>query len=281
MTADKYAMDKLFLSFRDKSMESSYRNFILDRTLFFARIAWGLVISIGGAFALLDRPVFGDNADLVLTMRGIVLSIAALALATTFIPRWRAYLDWSAFVFILSVSLFCIFLTAVSDSKQFALYFAGFIFAYTGVFTIPGLGFRYSVFAFLASLIAFEIVFAWVAPIAPTLLFTYNFFLIGMIVIFIYLGFLVEQMSRKNYVFSTRLRDSLSKVQKLSGLLPICAHCKKIRDDTGYWQQVEIYIADHSEAEFSHGLCPGCGEALYSGQEWYNGPKADSGDGNR
>jgi PAS domain S-box-containing protein len=59
------------------------------------------------------------------------------------------------------------------------------------------------------------------------------------------------------------LRDALAKVRTLSGLLPICAHCKKIRDDKGYWNQIEVYVSDHSEAEFSHGICPQCLERLY------------------
>ena len=59
------------------------------------------------------------------------------------------------------------------------------------------------------------------------------------------------------------LRDALAKVKKLSGLLPICSHCKKIRDDQGYWQQIEAYIRDHSEAEFTHGICRECAKALY------------------
>jgi len=54
------------------------------------------------------------------------------------------------------------------------------------------------------------------------------------------------------------LQAALEQVKQLSGLLPICAGCKKVRDDNGFWQQVERYIADHSEATFSHGLCPDC-----------------------
>ncbi len=60
-----------------------------------------------------------------------------------------------------------------------------------------------------------------------------------------------------------RLRDSLAKVKKLSGLLPICSSCKKIRDDKGYWMQVETYLSEHSEAEFSHSICPECAKRLY------------------
>ena len=59
------------------------------------------------------------------------------------------------------------------------------------------------------------------------------------------------------------LSASLEKVKLLRGLLPICASCKKIRDDKGYWNQIESYIRDHSEAEFSHGICPECMKKLY------------------
>ena len=59
------------------------------------------------------------------------------------------------------------------------------------------------------------------------------------------------------------LQEALTKVKTLTGLLPICASCKKIRDDKGYWNQIEAYIRDHSEAEFSHGICPECMKKLY------------------
>ena len=59
------------------------------------------------------------------------------------------------------------------------------------------------------------------------------------------------------------LQETLEKVRILSGMLPICANCKKIRDDKGYWNQIESYIQDHSEAEFSHGICPECAKTLY------------------
>ncbi len=60
-----------------------------------------------------------------------------------------------------------------------------------------------------------------------------------------------------------KLQETLSQVKQLSGFLPICASCKKIRDDKGYWNQIESYIKEHSEAEFSHGICPDCAKRLY------------------
>ena len=62
---------------------------------------------------------------------------------------------------------------------------------------------------------------------------------------------------------NAELQDALAQVKTLSGLLPICSSCKKIRDDQGYWNQLEVYIQDHSEAVFSHSLCPDCAKKLY------------------
>jgi hypothetical protein len=72
-----------------------------------------------------------------------------------------------------------------------------------------------------------------------------------------------EKAEQEREQVIVKLQQALAQVKRLSGFLPICASCKKIRDDKGYWQQVEAYIRDHSEAEFSHGLCPECAKKLY------------------
>lgn len=64
------------------------------------------------------------------------------------------------------------------------------------------------------------------------------------------------QTSLENKVHELEL--AIAKVKRLHGLLPICSYCKKVRDDNNYWQQIEGYISEHSEAEFSHGICPDC-----------------------
>lgn len=61
----------------------------------------------------------------------------------------------------------------------------------------------------------------------------------------------------------TELRKARDEIAVLRGIIPICASCKNIRDDEGYWQRIEDYVASHSEAEFSHGLCPDCAVKLY------------------
>lgn len=62
---------------------------------------------------------------------------------------------------------------------------------------------------------------------------------------------------------TTELKIALDHIKQLQGMLPICSICKKIRDDKGYWNQIESYISEHSEAKFSHGLCPECVKKFY------------------
>ncbi len=71
----------------------------------------------------------------------------------------------------------------------------------------------------------------------------------------------VENKLRKK---KEKLEKALSEVKTLSGLLPICSHCKKIRDDKGYWNQIEVYIHEHTDAKFSHGICQECVKKYYS-----------------
>lgn len=71
------------------------------------------------------------------------------------------------------------------------------------------------------------------------------------------------------------LENALNEVKTLNGLLPICAGCKKIRDDQGYWKQVEMYLEENFEATFSHGMCPDCSEALYGDKRWYQKMKKE------
>ncbi len=72
-----------------------------------------------------------------------------------------------------------------------------------------------------------------------------------------------SRMQRDRERLIAQLQEALASVKQLSGLLPICAHCKKIRDDQGYWRQIEQYLHDHSQAQFSHGVCPECARKFY------------------
>lgn len=72
-----------------------------------------------------------------------------------------------------------------------------------------------------------------------------------------------KRVEQERETLISELQQALSEIKTLSGLLPICSSCKKIRDDKGYWNQIESYIMTHSDAQLSHGLCPECAKKLY------------------
>lgn len=79
-----------------------------------------------------------------------------------------------------------------------------------------------------------------------------------------------KRIEKEREKLISELQMAMGEVKKLSGFLPICSSCKKIRDDEGYWNQIESYIRDHSEAEFSHSICPECVKKLYPDLEIYD-----------
>ena len=72
-----------------------------------------------------------------------------------------------------------------------------------------------------------------------------------------YRSWLRQQATQEN------LEQLLAEVKTLGGMLPICSHCKKIRDDKGYWNQIEAYLNEHTDAEFTHGICPDCAKEVF------------------
>jgi len=76
----------------------------------------------------------------------------------------------------------------------------------------------------------------------------------------LHVGVRIVQLQRALIERFQELEDALKRVKQLQGLLPICSYCKKIRNDRNYWEQVDAYITSHSEARFSHGVCPDCYE---------------------
>jgi len=78
-----------------------------------------------------------------------------------------------------------------------------------------------------------------------------------------YMANKITKAYEKEREINIKLEASIKEIKLLQGILPICASCKKIRDDKGFWNQVETYITEHSEAQFSHGICPECAKKLY------------------
>lgn len=103
-----------------------------------------------------------------------------------------------------------------------------------------------------------------------TLIVTLIILVLSFVILYLSFGKLIGKIEKLNETLEMRveertkeLKESHDEVKVLSGMLPICASCKKIRDDKGYWNQIESYVREHSEAEFSHGICPECVKELY------------------
>lgn len=86
---------------------------------------------------------------------------------------------------------------------------------------------------------------------------------------------LTKEIERRKQV-EKELREAIDNIKTLQGLLPICSKCKSIRDDKGYWNQIEGYLKTHSDLSFSHGLCPTCAKDLYGEEDWYSEKEADN-----
>lgn len=262
MSQDKYSYHKFFLNFNDKYVESIYKNKIINQTLIFNRIAWSLIFIFGSLFALLDKISFGEKAGEVLIYRATLLLFSIIIIFLTFNKRFHKFLDWSAFAFIISTGLFCIYLTALGNPDTFSPYIVGLVMAFAGIFVQVGIGFRFSFFGLIISIIFMEIAFTIITPVLFVNFIVYNFFIPTMASIIGFVAYLVERTSRDNFITAIKLEESIEKVRVLSGFIPICSRCKKIRDDDGYWEQIEKYIVEHSDAMFTHSLCPHCSDIL-------------------
>jgi len=86
----------------------------------------------------------------------------------------------------------------------------------------------------------------------------------GMVGILIYFRLATKEFKKRSRLIK-KLKEALGEVRTLKGLIPICSSCKKVRNDEGYWDQIERYISEHSKAKFSHGICPDCMKKLYPG----------------
>lgn len=103
-------------------------------------------------------------------------------------------------------------------------------------------------------------------------------YLLGFLSLAIGISKWIPKLVEKTEQVSKELEDTKNELKTLCGLLPICASCKKIKDDQGSWSQIETYIEKHSEVQFSHGLCEKCAEEIYGKAHWFKnrGGKRDA-----
>ena len=263
MSKDRYGFHPLILTFKDENIDRAYREYVYAQTHVFCQLAWAIVAVLGSAFYFLDEPLFGEKAGSVTAARFALVAFSLVVLGSTFSKSLKALYEWNACLFLLSVGGFCIYLTALESNEHFTPHFTGLVFALAGICSTPGLGFRRSILVLPLHLLLFNVALGILYPVPIQLLVVYNFFFMGVIVVFAYLGYLVERVSRVNFAVSEDLRHTVAHVRQLSELLPICSHCRKIRDNEGNWHGLEEHIRDNTGVTLSHGVCPDCAEKHY------------------
>lgn len=109
----------------------------------------------------------------------------------------------------------------------------------------------------------------YIAQYNPAYPFRFVLSMVFVTIIVLFLEYSRERAKRQQVILIDELQGALADVKTLSGLLPICSECKKIRNDSGYWDRLETYLEKHSDAEFTHSICEECAEKLYGDKEWF------------
>ncbi|RTZ94813.1 MAG: hypothetical protein DSY90_15210 [Deltaproteobacteria bacterium] len=249
-----------------------YRRYVLLRTSIV------LIGSIAGIFSIINfiRGMMGFGYFEVAT--------ALLAVVLYYKLKRRALYDQVKNIFVIAVSLFAVVAVVYPGT-----YHTIFIWSGLGpVFAFFLLGRRNGTIVCAIMLPVVTLLFIWFHVLGDSnlplvALLNLVAFIICVTLVTFYYEVTIEETEKtlKNDIAERkksekekeklieRLEKALSDVDTLSDLLPICSSCKKIRDDRGYWNQIEAFLQKHSRAKFSHGLCPECELKLYGHEDWY------------
>lgn len=270
MTTDRFSYHNLSLIFTEDEVESQYQQTVLRNTRKLNFAGWFIAFFLSFSFGFLDKFFFPENYQTIMIVRSLYIALTLIMIFVNSSKGIKNIQLFNSSIFILATGCFSIFLIACNNLQIFSPYFAGIFFIFTGIFFTAGFGFKHSFFSILLIVICFEVTFGIVFKLETPLFLIYNFFIFSMFLVFSFVDYLVEHLLRGNFITSSKLEESLRDVKKLSGLLPICSSCKKIRDDKGYWKELETYIQKYSDVLFSHSLCQNCAEDIYGNEKWFD-----------
>jgi hypothetical protein len=258
--------------FRSAELESQYREQQAPYDSFQSKVFFIIIVMASLALALTDYRLFGFSALfwklIAIRVSFAFISLSAIVILQRGLPAallHRAVLAWSLVLVIVNISIAS---TRPPDYLiQAILNILTVLMCYVllplplALQAIPGI---------LMSLGNIALI-GWVNTPADKL--TGTAVVVAFVVVNILGGITAKQIhywKRQQFVallHQTELRASLehalAEIKTLRGILPICSHCKRVRDDSGYWQQVEVYVRDRTYAEFSHAICPTCLQTHY------------------
>ena len=281
----KYNRITLSFTDNDPSLEKEFLRCYFENSLQITRIT----VLLGGLFyalfGILDAIMLPEVKYVTWTIRYVIVCpIIFLVFALSYSKKYHKYWQFSLAAIIAAAGVGIICMIAVAPRPANSLYYAGLILVIMYGYTVFRTRFIWASLTCWGIVVLYEIVAVYVISVPFHMLVSNNFFfitanLVGMIasysieyyirMTFYYQQLLGEEKAKVTEINRqledkvTKLKQALTEIKTLSGLLPICAKCKKIRDDKGYWKQIEEYISTHSDAEFSHSICPQCAKELY------------------
>lgn len=264
----------------NSSLEKQFLDDYYSSSLKTIRISLIIACILYGSFGILEALILPESRNVIWTIRyGVAVPGIFLVYLVSFSPQfkkiWQPALAFGVLVSGLSV----VAMILLAKTSINSLFYAGLILVIMYCYTFLKMRFIWASLTCWLIIILYNLAAIWIDKTPLTILINNNFFLFGANFIGMFASYTAEYQARKNfYLFvlldneksrvkkiNKKLKDKIQeireaseKIKTLKGLIPICSYCKKIRDDKGYWNQIEVYISKHSDAEFSHGVCVEC-----------------------
>ncbi len=275
----------------EQDLEEEFQKYFFIHSLPVFRWGFAFGILLYSIFGVLDAMFMPEVKEQLWQIRFmLVIPVLAAGIAFSFNRNFPKY--WQATIALLiSVSAFGIFWMVVigTEPNKYHYFMGNMLVIFFGL-TLIRARFVWAIAThlFVLTMFGVTIIFLTNCPLSVAL--SYWFSLVGAFLIGAVANYSMEYFARRNFYLmrslekkESRLRkanqllksqfeelkNAKKEIKKLTGFIPICANCKKVRDDKGYWNQIESYISEHSEARFSHALCPECLDKLYGNEEWF------------
>lgn len=275
---NRFARYPLLLSFRDRELEKQYHEHFKEIHVVWVRIAMILGVLLYSGFLFLDKVLMPETFSSQITIRLFIVTLYLLLSFLISLNRrfFLRHLQTIAMMGILVPGLGHFAMGLYSHvGPVYIMGTTAIILCFT--YTFAGLRFKYTLPVGTFLVVCYEITEIYLMKRTMIDILFNNYFLLSINFVGVFSSYTIDRLQGLSFVQNmlineekqergkiiAELREAMSKIKILSGMLPICASCKKIRNDDGYWQQIESYVKDHSTADFSHGICPACEKKLY------------------
>ena len=283
----KYELDNFSASFVSEKAEMLYRNSIRagDRKLVIIGLLIFCVPSV--AFAYSDFLLFGYSPQfyILIFLRSFVILLAFFTIYLILRVERIKILDWILFATVMVAVCTIFYINLSRPSNYFHHSSTDILSVFALYWIIPN---RYYLQIIPALCMSFFGIYLFIfikdsTSIMININFWFSYLFVN--VIGLWISWTMHTYRRQQFAaqreqmtLTEKLQAANDEIKTLQGILPLCSGCKKIRDDKGYWSQLDAYIEANTDTQFSHGMCSGCIEKLYGEQEWYKRSKNKSGD---